>query len=369
MSGVRQGFTCVTCRLVFPNSTLQKEHYVSEWHRYNAKRNVVGLPPITEEQFESKVAEEQKKEEIEKNYCKYCKKLFQSKNSYDNHLQSKRHKTNFENYAMPSEEKFTKEIPAPSETISVDSTRKFVDGEDLDDCESSGGWETASSEDEYEYDEDKAIPNSRCLFCPKESGSVEDNLSHMYESHGFFVPDAQYCTDVSGLMKYLGLKVGGGLYCIKCSKRFSDLHSVQLHMKDKVHLSFSLDDDLVNYLDFYDYGELLGEGDDDGDDVALDLGYTLVLPSGAKLGHRSLMKYFKQRLRSDEEQKRLANARIAMKSKVEQKSLGWTGLSGPVAIQRARDFKFVRRVMQKQWLSKGMHSNKLFKTRGRDDQM
>ncbi|CAD5229202.1 unnamed protein product [Bursaphelenchus okinawaensis] len=375
MSSAKQGFTCVTCRLVFPNSELQKEHYISEWHRYNAKRNVVGLPSITETQFESKVKDFKKtvdnqKEENEKVYCKQCKKLFQSKNSYDNHLNSKKHKTNAENYVEEEDvEENIKTEKLNKEEVGAASTRQFVDGgNEEDDSGSSSGWETASDED-MELDESQAIPINKCLFCCKESSKIENSLDHMYEAHGFFVPDSQYCTDFPGLIKYLGLKVGSGLYCMKCSKRFADLHAVQLHMKDKVHNSFSLENDLVEYIDFYDHSELLVDENADDDDVAIDLGYTLVLPSGAKLGHRSLLRYFKQRFRSAEDQERLMNARLAMKSKVEQKSLGWTGATGSAAVQRARDMKFIRRIMQKQLMSKNIHSNKLFKSRGRDDQM
>lgn len=54
-SAIRSGCTCMTCRLVFESVDLQKEHYSSEWHRYNAKRQVADLPPITKEQFESKI--------------------------------------------------------------------------------------------------------------------------------------------------------------------------------------------------------------------------------------------------------------------------------------------------------------------------
>lgn len=54
----------------------------------------------------------------------------------------------------------------------------------------------------------------------------------------------------------LGLKVGAGNFCIKCpSKRFNDLNSCQLHMRDKAHCQYSVEGDLVvEYLDFYDYG-------------------------------------------------------------------------------------------------------------------
>lgn len=49
-------FTCNTCNLQFPESNDQRIHMKSDWHRYNLKRKVAQLPPITEELFNSKVA-------------------------------------------------------------------------------------------------------------------------------------------------------------------------------------------------------------------------------------------------------------------------------------------------------------------------
>ena len=45
-------FTCLACRVTFINAELQREHYRSEWHRYNLKRKVAELPPVTKEAFE-----------------------------------------------------------------------------------------------------------------------------------------------------------------------------------------------------------------------------------------------------------------------------------------------------------------------------
>lgn len=34
------GLTCICCRVVFANSDIQREHYRTDWHRYNLKRKV-----------------------------------------------------------------------------------------------------------------------------------------------------------------------------------------------------------------------------------------------------------------------------------------------------------------------------------------
>ena len=56
-----------------------------------------------------------------------------------------------------------------------------------------------------------------------------------------------------------------------------------------------------------------------------DTGYQLVLPSGATVGHRSLMRYYRQSLNPD----RQVQVRRPTKALLSHyKALGWTGLSG-----------------------------------------
>ncbi len=45
------GVTCFTAPgLTFTDRASLHEHYHSEWHRYNLKRKVAGLPPLMKEQ-------------------------------------------------------------------------------------------------------------------------------------------------------------------------------------------------------------------------------------------------------------------------------------------------------------------------------
>jgi len=56
-------YTCITCRVVFADkegndgvsAELQKAHYKTDWHRYNLKRKVADLPPVTAENFLQRV--------------------------------------------------------------------------------------------------------------------------------------------------------------------------------------------------------------------------------------------------------------------------------------------------------------------------
>lgn len=49
-------YTCLSCSLAFVDATSQREHYATDLHRYNSKRRVAGLGPVTAEVYNGKVA-------------------------------------------------------------------------------------------------------------------------------------------------------------------------------------------------------------------------------------------------------------------------------------------------------------------------
>lgn len=89
-------YTCITCQVLFKTPELQREHYKLDWHRYNLKRKVANIPPVTLEEFDARAKEHremaQESNQDYSEYCKYCSKMFNSKNAYNNHLNSKKHK-------------------------------------------------------------------------------------------------------------------------------------------------------------------------------------------------------------------------------------------------------------------------------------
>ena len=56
------------------------------------------------------------------------------------------------------------------------------------------------------YDE-SSIDVEECLFCGFVSSSLEDNVQHMSSHHGFFLPDAEFISNLDGLISYLGLYI------------------------------------------------------------------------------------------------------------------------------------------------------------------
>lgn len=50
-----QLFTCLACQVVFTTAESQRVHYGTDWHRYNLKRKVAELSPVTSEVFNQKI--------------------------------------------------------------------------------------------------------------------------------------------------------------------------------------------------------------------------------------------------------------------------------------------------------------------------
>ena len=90
--------TCITCSVAFTQTSGQRDHYKTDWHRYNLKRKVAEMPPVSENEFKNRMEkhEEQRKllsGEIKTptGYCVACSKSFATEKAYGNHLKSKKH--------------------------------------------------------------------------------------------------------------------------------------------------------------------------------------------------------------------------------------------------------------------------------------
>lgn len=90
-------YTCISCRVAFADGEIQRAHYKTDWHRYNLKRKVADMPPVTAENFQERVlaqrtaAEQQLSDAAAIEGCAVCSKKFSSANAYQNHLQSHKH--------------------------------------------------------------------------------------------------------------------------------------------------------------------------------------------------------------------------------------------------------------------------------------
>jgi len=415
------GFTCNSCSVAFAGADLQRDHYRSDWHRYNLKRKVATLPPVTLDNFQQRVAAETAKNvedsKDQASYCTLCRKHFSTTNSYSNHLKSKKHKDlDAKNSPKVAEEEVDEEEVDEEEVdtqqMSEDEKVKQKNKRNEEIRESmktgsdapqgnvaAGGDATkkpststksekmAVEEEEDEDDEDwdgEALGEEECLFCSFVSTSINNNVHHMTKKHSFFIPDIEYLVDLEGLIVYLGQKVGEGRLCLWCNEKgrmFHTTRGVQQHMLDKGHCKMLHDGDAVfEYADFYDYrssypdhdekekkGEAAGgetsmevaivEEEDEVEVVELEEeDYQLVLPSGATIGHRSLQRYYRQKLGF-----RPANPagnQHLNKLISQYRALGWTGTVGVEAQKRAKDVHFIQRVRNRQRLRLERNNNK-----------
>ena len=298
-------YTCINCAVAFRDADLQRDHYKTDWHRYNLKRKVAELAPVTLAQFNTRV-EKQKAAVSEESkpssgYCLACRKSFATDKAYANHVQSKKH---LEASAALDKKDINRdelELNRKNRKLALDEARQEEEEMDVEEIDS----------DEWEDDEEEgdAIPVTDCLFCSHHSSNLEKNVFHMTSEHSFFLPDAEYVIDLEGLIEYLGAKVGQGHVCLWCNdkgKVFNDTVAVQKHMADKGHRKILHDSStLAEFADFYDYTSSYPEGQGPADtgsgdeeeevdvDKLDDTGYELTLPSGAKIGHRSLMRFYK----------------------------------------------------------------------------
>uniref|UniRef100_A0A914V5D7 C2H2-type domain-containing protein n=1 Tax=Plectus sambesii TaxID=2011161 RepID=A0A914V5D7_9BILA len=380
------GMTCITCRVVFARGELQRDHYKTDWHRYNLKRKVAELPPIDAEQFQKRVlahraqVEQESEQEAVPNRCISCNKTFQSQNAYDNHLNAKKHKelaAIFERDGPPKAKRPSKK--AAVKTVAEEKEEAVTEVEmaapaDADGSgEEEGEWTDAESDDEQMdlTERPGAIPSDTCLFCLAQASTLEQNLEHMSKKHGFYIPDLEFCSDLDGLVKYLGAKVGAGFMCLWCNergRRFRSLDACQKHMRDKGHCRAAHEgSDMLELADYYDFSSMYPEEQGDQEvrapvELLDDSGWQLQLPSGATVGHRELMRYYRQRLKPEgPETRNQKRGRDAIQKVMGQyKSLGWIGTTGEMAVRKARDVKFMQRIQSKSYMRLGVKASKLF---------
>lgn len=201
--------TCLNCNVRFANADVQREHYKTDWHRYNLKRRVGELPPVTAEEFQKRVlqqrvSDEQAQQEISL-HCNECRKNFISDKSYENHLNSKKHREN----VLLAEKKAQNLGSQADAPMKQTQAKEQIQAEEEEADDKDMEIEEVDS-DEWDEDFDNPIANNDCIFCPNHSEDLVDNVKHMSSVHSFFIPDTEYITDLDGLLLYLGEKVARG---------------------------------------------------------------------------------------------------------------------------------------------------------------
>lgn len=457
-------YTCISCRVAFADGDVQRAHYKTDWHRYNLKRKVADMPPVTAENFQERVlaqraaAEEQVSGTAFSEGCATCNKKFSSANAHQNHLQSHKHQQAEKQAVLVAQRKVQKmneknlekglgeegrvdhnarnealqqalkeqQRPSPARRGAAQASgqegaaerpraekpekpprlqwfeeqaRKMegdegpvaeeeewedVDEDDMDDMDEDGedtmeqedgAGASAASSSPRPAPPPGALPITDCLFCPHHSHSLMKNMAHMTKVHSFFIPDVEYLIDLKGLVHYLGEKVGAGNVCLWCNEKgrsFYSTEAVQAHMTDKSHCKLFTDGDAaLEFADFFDFRSSYPD-QEEGDDAAVEdrelpddknLEYDddtleLTLPSGAKIGHRSLLRYYKQRFGTPREVV-LAHNRNAVGRVLRQyRALGWGGDFGKASFhQNQKDMKYVQKMKSRWMLKLGVNNN------------
>ncbi|KAJ7497161.1 C2H2 type zinc-finger-domain-containing protein [Mycena latifolia] len=348
MSAAPELFTCLSCTIAFLSAEDQRTHYRSDHHRYNMKRRIASLPPVSAELFNQKVLDRRIETAImsspKGSYCEACNKTYTTENAYRSHINSKKHKEIEAKAKLSPPQVVPEEVAsAPVEIETLETVPEIqpkvvslvVDGDASDN-------EVNQTIDEKIAAARARLSPNACLFCPHESSLLDDNLTHMSTAHSFFIPDAEYLIDIQGLISYLGEKIAVGNVCIYCNgkgKEFRTLEATRKHMLDKSHckIAYDSENDRLEISDFYDFtssypteskkskksksassvdeewedleddgeeaDEIVDEEDeseDSDDDLSEnaitygDSNLELILPSGARIGHRNLRRFYPQ---------------------------------------------------------------------------
>lgn len=315
------------------------------YSRYNLKRRVASLPPISSEVFSEKVLQarvastaQEGKVGFQKS-CDPCQKTFYSENSHRNHIGSAKHKARLAAVASRSKGKIDDEASSVmSSTLSlgdpakadseVDSDAEEEFNEVVESLKKTGINDSASpvnrpsnpplsaagqhkeehpvSLSSSEQPSSSTTPSTAtpkpsaagpnlttCLFCSYESPTGPLNVLHMERIHGMFIPEKNYLVDPEGLLTALQERVFELHECLNCGKQKANTFAVQTHMRDKGHcqIPYTTEAEQLEIGEFYDFRSTYTDDYSDSDeDESMDEADDVKKPNGAKLGAKRSVK-------------------------------------------------------------------------------
>ena len=282
-------YTCNSCAVAFRNSDAQRTHMRSDWHRYNLKRKVADLPPVSADDFNKKVVSAQANTSAAQEQasfaksCTVCRKTYYSENAFQSHISSKAHKAKLQSIGggkipsaalSPKETNGDEKIPPEAEAEFEDVVAGMKKTKLQDDATRRPSAPAPGTDHREEHPlspanaESTEVPVSRCLFCNYDSPSLKLNLGHMTKIHGLFIPEQNYLVDLDGLVAYLQAKIHKNYECIACHKLKNSALAVQTHMRDKGHcmIAFESEEEMIEIGQFYDFSSTYS--DDEVDDIS-----------------------------------------------------------------------------------------------------
>ena len=194
------------------------------------------------------------------------------------------------------------------------------------------------------------ISLTTCFYCGVSNGEIESNIKHMFKKHGLYIPERSYLIDIEGLLSYLRDFLVQNK-CIVCGYSGRSIQGLRQHMNSKGHCRIPYETKQERQLlaRFYDFSfsdptsdgqdtaksnktvvfadennTTVSEGDEMGSEnhyyhqqgeeeeeeednledinsnyalVQIDSsGVELTTPAGSRIGHRSMVRYYRQNL-------------------------------------------------------------------------
>jgi len=310
-------YTCNTCQVAFRGSDLQRSHMQSDWHRYNLKRRVASLPPLTSEIFAEKVLANQAtaaataaRAAFEK-VCAACERTYFSQNAYQNHIGSSKHRMRVAQLQAKSittadddTESMMSSAISLGESVDTLPPRETEDSTESELSKVIGGLRVASPTPGASAHQEarpvspsgtetsametattnSVVPNATitCLFCNVRSPSIDANVVHMQGKHGMFIPERAYLVDLEGLVEWLSDRVQALHECLYCGLVKHTAHGIQTHMRDKGHcmIAFDSEEEMIELGQFYDFRASYSDDESDDDEEEVDAKKS----GGVKLG-------------------------------------------------------------------------------------
>lgn len=226
--------------------------------------------------------------------------------------------------------------------IETESELNFTDSSYFTDL----GTSSSEASDDSEIDEDsdsqsaseefeELLPITCCFYCGANNKEVERNIRHMSNHHGLYIPERSFLVDVQGLLEYMSETVSANHECLACGFQGRSLEGLRQHMYMKGHckIPYETKEEKDLIAKFYDFelseeqetkkntehaaalhhpaGDVEHKSPGSTSELVMhstnihsnyttvhidDSGVELILPSGSRIGHRSMLRYYRQNL-------------------------------------------------------------------------
>uniref|UniRef100_A0A7S4NZY0 C2H2-type domain-containing protein n=1 Tax=Guillardia theta TaxID=55529 RepID=A0A7S4NZY0_GUITH len=274
--GREKTMCCTACQLEMPRSDISA-HYKTPWHAFNTERKVLGLMPLPLAAFEQRVRSieegDRGQEEKEQNALQSEKARNELRHASKKNTKlaadiQRLYCLNETDHKVQEKLVFLEMRKLQAERL-LDTKLGGLKSLEQNGTEDGGpdkadrGRRTGKKRPEKEKKKVLNPRNSRpvplnsvkmetinfkqvcpelCPFDAHVSASLDQNLEHMRDVHGFIVPSPDKTKDVGQLVLYLVRKVYVGFACVFCGCSFPTYTAAQAHMESKGHRKLRTDD-------------------------------------------------------------------------------------------------------------------------------